>query len=67
VARLEDHPVRRLYEAGVPLVFGSDDPAMFHTTLAREFELARSVFGFTDAELAGIEQNAWRYRFGGAA
>lgn len=63
VARLEDHPVRRIFEAGVPVVFGSDDPAMFHTSLAREFELARTVFGFTKEELGGIAENAWRYRF----
>ncbi len=63
VARLEDHPVRRIFDAGVPLVFGSDDPAMFHTSLAREFELARTVFGFAEDELGAIARNAWKYRF----
>ncbi|MGE5486688.1 MAG: adenosine deaminase [bacterium] len=63
VARLEDHPVRRIFDAGVPVVLGTDDPAMFHTSLAREFELVRSHFGFTGEELRSIARNAWDYRF----
>jgi adenosine deaminase/aminodeoxyfutalosine deaminase len=63
VPRLEDHPVRRLYDAGVPIVLNTDDPAMFHCTLTGEYELARSAFGFSDAELREVAENAFRYRF----
>jgi len=38
--RIEDHPVRRLYDAGVPIVLNTDDPAMFGCTLVGEFRLA---------------------------
>jgi adenosine deaminase/aminodeoxyfutalosine deaminase len=63
VARIEDHPVRRLYDAGVPLVLNSDDPAMFRCSLTGEYELAARHFGFTRDELAGLAGNGFRYAF----
>lgn len=67
VKRLEEHPVRKLYDAGVPIVLNSDDPAMFGCGLAHEFRLAAQAFGFSREELRGIAENGFRYRFAGAA
>ena len=62
VASVEKHPVRALYDSGVPLILNTDDPALFHCTLEGEFDLARR-FGFTEPELQGIARNGFRFAF----
>jgi adenosine deaminase/aminodeoxyfutalosine deaminase len=63
VASLADHPVKRLYDAGVPIILSTDDPALFACTLTSEYELARREFGFTSEQLAAIRENSLRYAF----
>ncbi len=62
VKSLEEHPIRRLYDAGVSIVLNTDDPAMFGCTLEGEYRLAHSL-GFSEAELRGIAENGFRYAF----
>ena len=47
-------PVRVLFEAGVPIALGADDPLLFGPRLVSQYELARDVHGFTPPELAAL-------------
>ena len=61
------HPVKRLFDAGVPILLNTDDPAFFRTTLAQEFALAQSQLGFTPQDLDLVRRNAFTYAFGPAS
>lgn len=63
VKSLDAHPVRKLFDAGVPITLNTDDPGVFETSLTREFALARDIFGFSEAELSSVAGAAERFRF----
>jgi adenosine deaminase len=56
----EDVPLRTLFEAGVPMALGADDPLLFGSRLAAQYELARRYHGFSDAELAELARQSVR-------
>jgi aminodeoxyfutalosine deaminase len=63
VESIKQHPVRKLFDAGVPVILNTDDPALFECTLQSEYALAAREFGFTEDELADIAENARRFAF----
>ena len=63
VASLEEHPVRRLFDAGVPITLSTDDPALFACSLEGEFAIARDRLGFAPAELRLIQENSFLFGF----
>ena len=62
-ASVEQHPLRQLFDAGVLVTLNTDDPDMFHTTLAREYQIAQQVFGFSNDELRQLAKNSFRASF----
>jgi aminodeoxyfutalosine deaminase len=63
VSRLADHPLPRLIAAGVPLTLSSDDPAMFHTSVTREYEVAHEVLGVETKTLIKIAREGFKRGF----
>lgn len=57
-ARLEDHPVRRYFDAGLMVTLNSDDPALFGSDLEGEYRLAERDFEFTEEQLRELAANS---------
>jgi adenosine deaminase len=50
----ETHPARRLIEAGAMVTINTDDPALFHTSLAAEYTALEQRFGLDDQTIKRI-------------
>ncbi len=53
-------PLRTLFEAGIPIALGADDPLLFGSRLLDQYEAARIDHGFSDAELAELARMSVR-------
>lgn len=58
--RPEDVPLRTLWDAGVPMALGADDPLLFGSRLAEQYRIAREHHAFTDHELAELARQSVR-------
>jgi adenosine deaminase len=55
-----DVPLRAIFDAGIPVALGADDPLLFGSRLAAQYETARGALGFGDAELAELARQSLR-------
>ena len=62
-ATIAEHPVRNYFDQGVMVTLNTDDPAMFGTSLSREYQLAQDSFGFTDEHLRELARNSFEASF----
>ena len=60
VARIEEHPLPRLIEAGLYVTLNSDDPPMFDTTLTDEYLKVARAFGLGAPDFERLVQAAVR-------
>ncbi len=58
VARIEDHPIRRLYDAGVRVTVNTADPLMLGSDLSEEFLLLFRAGVMTAEELDAVRLEA---------
>ena len=52
------HPFPQLMKAGCRVTLNSDDPPHFHTSLGREYAIAREHFAMDDAALTAVTRTA---------
>jgi aminodeoxyfutalosine deaminase len=55
---LDEHPIRRMVEAGVLVTVNSDDPPMFGTDLDNEYAIAARLLDLDEAGVAGLARDA---------
>jgi adenosine deaminase/aminodeoxyfutalosine deaminase len=55
---MQEHPVRKFFDNGIMITLNTDDPAMFQTTLNREYEIARQEFSFSEEHLRELARNS---------
>ena len=60
---IAEHPVRAYFDQGVMITLNSDDPTMFGTSLAREYQLVQEQFGFTEEHLRELARNSFEAAF----
>ncbi|MDO6966202.1 adenosine deaminase [Rhizobium alvei] len=52
------HPLRLFVDMGLKVTLNSDDPPFFHSSLAREYEIASTEMGFSDQEINQMTRTA---------
>jgi len=62
-AGIAEHPVRSYFDLGVMITLNTDDPAMFSTSLAQEYQLVQEAFDFTDEHLREVARNSFEASF----
>jgi adenosine deaminase len=52
VARIEEHPLKRLFDLGVKVTINSDDPEVLETNLNNEYCIAHEILGMSLKDIA---------------
>jgi len=60
---IDQHPVRGYFDDGLMITLNTDDPAMFRTSLSREYQLAQDHFDFTGEHLRELARNSFEASF----
>lgn len=55
---VHDHPIRRLFDRGVRVTVNTDNMTVSNTSLEREYTFLKEYYGFTEAEIAVMNEYA---------
>jgi adenosine deaminase len=58
VRRIEDHPLKRLFDLGVKVTISSDDPEVLETNLNNEYRIAHELLGMSLEDIAVCNYHA---------
>lgn len=58
VKRIEEHPLKKLFDMGVKVTINSDDPEVLETNLNNEYHIAHEILGMSWNEIKQCNRNA---------
>lgn len=58
VTDIKNHPVSKFIEHGIPIIFGSDDPAFFETNLSSELECLKDI-GIVESKILELNEKVF--------
>jgi adenosine deaminase len=59
----QNHPLRQLFEKGVPVTINSDDPGMFDSLLSDDYYLASQYQNFSLDDFKKCNETAYKHSF----
>ncbi|MEK7085711.1 MAG: hypothetical protein AAB953_01710, partial [Patescibacteria group bacterium] len=62
IGGIDNHPMRKLYDAGVTLTVGSDG-CNDGSTLTDNYDLIERSLGFTPEQIQKLRKNSFKYAF----
>lgn len=63
VSRIEEHPLKQLFDLGLRVTVNSDDPEILDTNLNNEYRIARELLGMSFEDLAACNRYAFEASF----
>lgn len=63
VGRIEDHPLKQLFDLGVRVTINSDDPEVLDTNLNNEYRIAHEILGMSLEGIAACNRFAFEASF----
>ena len=63
VKRIEEHPLKRLFDLGVEVTINSDDPEVLDTNLNNEYRIAHEILGMSLEQIAVCNRYAAQASF----
>lgn len=58
VPSIKEHPIKKLFDAGVKVTFNSDNMTVSNTNINKEIETLKTQLGFTDEEISIMQKYA---------
>jgi adenosine deaminase len=54
----QTHPLKQLYDSGIPVTLSTDDPKLLNVTLCQELANAAALYGWTEADIIRLQEHA---------